>query len=62
MQYKLRNYVQSRGLSWLKVEILTAIIWVNMAPLHHHPFDEFLFFYGRLHLWEALSKGQVIDS
>jgi NDP-sugar pyrophosphorylase family protein len=62
MQYKLRNYVELRGLSWLKVEVLTAIIWINMAPLHHHPFDEFLFFYGRLHLWEALSKGQVIDS
>jgi len=39
-----------------KVEILTGIVWLNMAPLHHRPFDEFLFYYGKLKLFLALQK------
>ncbi len=39
-----------------KVKILTALIWLNMSPLHHHPFDLFLFYFGRLNLWRALNE------
>lgn len=38
-----------------KVKILTAIIWLNMAPLHHHPFNLFLYYFGKLQLWRALN-------
>jgi len=40
-----------------KVELLTAIIWLNMAPLHEHPLDIFLYYFGRLNLWYALKNG-----
>ena len=39
-----------------KVMVLTAIIWLNMSPLHHHPFDLFLFYFGKLNLWRALNE------
>ena len=39
-----------------KVRILTAIIWLNMSPLHHHPFDLFLFYFGKLNLWREIQK------
>lgn len=26
-----------------KVRFLSSIVWLNMAPLHHHPFDKLLF-------------------
>ena len=54
MESNLRSFIDSEGLDWKKIQILTALIWLNMAPLHHHPFDKFLYYYGRYHLQRAL--------
>ena len=54
MEIYLKKFVKSENLSWEKIETLTALIWLNMAPLHHHPFDKFLYFYGRYNLKRAL--------
>ena len=40
-----------------KVKILRAIIWLNMSPLHHHPFDNFLYYFGKYNLYQALKNG-----
>ena len=48
--------VEDMGYNMDLVNILTGIIWLNMAPLHHQPFDEFLFYYGKLKLTTALEK------
>lgn len=40
----------------MKVEILTAIIWLNMAPLYRNPLQSFLFYFGKLNLYLALRK------
>jgi len=37
-----------------KIEILTAIIWLNMAPLYEGKLREFLFYFGKLNLYLAL--------
>ncbi len=37
-----------------RVKILRSIIWLNMSPLHHHPFDLFLFYYGKYTLFGQL--------
>jgi choline kinase len=55
MEKNLKKFTDSEGLNWKKIEILTALIWLNMAPLHHHPFDKFLYYYGRYHLQGALN-------
>jgi hypothetical protein len=55
MEHSLQKFIESENLSWAKVQALTALIWLNMAPLHHHPFDKFLYFYGRYNLWRALN-------
>lgn len=55
MELNLQKYVNDENLSWNKIQILTALIWLNMSPLHHHPFDKFLFYYGRYNLWRALN-------
>ena len=55
MEHNLRKFTDSEGLNWKKIEILTALIWLNMSPLHHHPFDKFLYYYGRYHLQKALN-------
>lgn len=55
MEEYLKQFIQNKELSWKKVQILTGLIWINMSPLHHNPFDKFLYFYGRYHLWKALN-------
>lgn len=37
-----------------KMNILTALIWLNMSPLHQHPFGLFLYYFGKYNLWKAL--------
>jgi hypothetical protein len=52
----LRDFVEANGLDYKKVQVLTSLIWLNMAPLHHHPFDLFLFNFGKLNLWRTLAN------
>ena len=39
-----------------KVKLLTALIYLNIAPLHHHPYSLFLFALGKYMLWENLKN------
>ncbi|MBX4199188.1 hypothetical protein KW800_02895 [Candidatus Parcubacteria bacterium] len=43
-----------------KIRQLTALIWLNMAPLHHYPFNHFLYYYGKLNLWRSLKENDVL--
>ena len=54
-QRSLDEFLERNGYDKKKVRILTALIWLNMSPLHHHPFDLFLFYFGKLNLWRALN-------
>ena len=50
----LRQFIIDNGYDFKKVQVLTAIIWINMAPLHKYPFNKFLFNFGKLNLKKAL--------
>ena len=50
------DFLKREGYDRGKVEMLTALIWLNMASLHHHPFNLFLYYFGKLHLWRALQE------
>lgn len=52
------DFLREKGYDARRVELLTAIIWLNMAPLHHNPFNLFLYYFGKLHLWHALQKNK----
>ena len=52
----LKQYIITKGLDSRKVDILTPILWLNMSPLHAHPYDIFLFYFGKLQLWRALNS------
>lgn len=54
----LHDFIRAEGFDMRKVEILTPIIWLNMAPLHHHPFNLFLYYFGKLNLWRALQNNK----
>ncbi len=50
----IANFCLRNGYDLQTVNLLTPVIWINMAPLHPHPMDEFLYFYGRQALWARL--------
>ncbi len=50
----LFDLLDAKGYDIKKVKILRAIIWLNMSPLHHHPFDLFLYYYGKYSLFQAI--------
>jgi hypothetical protein len=51
---KLLQAFCEQNYNWNKVQILTPIIWINMAPLHPHPIDKFLYYFGRYQLWKCM--------
>lgn len=50
----LANFLKEENYDIRKVKVLTALIWLNMSPLHHHPLDLFLYYFGKLNLWKAI--------
>ncbi len=50
----LYSFIQENGYDLIKVKILTSIIWINMAPLHEYPFNDFLFNFGKYNLYKNL--------
>ena len=48
----LHKWITTNGLDLKKVQTLTAIIWLNMAPLHDYKMGEFLYYFGRLNLYK----------
>lgn len=49
------NFIKENNLDLYKIKILTSLIWINMAPLHHSPFNEFLFLFGKYNLFKLLN-------
>ena len=50
----LENYVVKRGYDWKKVKIMTALIFLNIASLHHYPYCHLLYYLGKSMLCEEL--------
>jgi hypothetical protein len=56
----LENFITEKGWNLQKVRLLVPIIYLNMSPLHHYPFDKMLYSLGRLMLFEELEKQEKI--
>tara|TARA_R110002020_G_scaffold462548_3_gene682119 strand:+ start:1412 stop:2947 length:1536 start_codon:yes stop_codon:yes gene_type:complete len=52
----LHKFIMDKGYDLNKVEMLTSIIWLNMAPLHEYPFNRFLFNFGKYNLYKNLQN------
>lgn len=51
----LTDYIASKALDVVKVRMLAGLIYLNMAPLHHPPFDKGLHALGRLILTRQIA-------
>ena len=56
-QKVLARFVEEQGMDYQRVLLLTYLIFLNMSPLHHEPFDQFLYSLGRLGLHQVLAEG-----
>lgn len=52
----LTNFLIKQKLSIYKINILTALIFLNIAGLHHYPYSIFLYYLGKAHLNESLKR------
>lgn len=52
----LFDIIKEKELDTKRVKLLTAIAWLNMSPLHVHPYDTFLFYFGKQALWRTLNE------
>lgn len=48
------NYLKNKDWDLHKVHILTGLIFINNAPLHHYPYDKFLFNFGHYYLQNTI--------
>ncbi len=52
------NWITKEGFDIHKVELLTALIFLNIACLHHNPYDHLLFYLGKSSLYKLI-KGDL---
>jgi len=52
------NFIKIKNFDVRKIEILTGIIFLNMAAMHHEPFDHFIYNLGKIQInkWINLKK------
>ena len=50
------NFVEKKSLSIDKVNLLVGLIYLNMSPLHHAPFDKALYSLSLLKLTQEINK------
>ena len=50
------NFIHDKGFDVIKVRILSALVLLNIAPLHHYPYSELLFHHGKLKLFQVLNN------
>ena len=55
------NFLDLKNLDRVKVDILTSLIYLNMSPMHHEPFDHFIYNFGKLSLYKTLLESGKIN-
>jgi choline kinase/thiamine kinase-like enzyme len=52
----LSSFILERGYDLARVKLLVPLIFLNMSPLHHYPFDKLLYSLGRKMLNDEIKK------
>lgn len=56
-EYKdfFEKFVKEKGYDLDKLKILSALTFLNIAPLHHSPYNKFLYYLGKYNLFKELN-------
>lgn len=55
------KFLRDNNFDTKKVNLISAIIWLNMAPLHDPLLDRFLYYFGKLNLYKMLKRNTSRD-
>ena len=58
---QLEDFIERKGFELKKVKLLTGLIYLNMAALHHEPFNFALMANGRKIIFDALKTYGVYE-
>ena len=53
-QLILEKYFNKKRYDFNKIKLISALIFINMSPLHSSPFSEMLYFHGLIELKKLL--------
>ena len=53
------KWLKKESLSTEKVDIMTSLIFLNIAALHHFPYNHLLFYLGKSSLFKYLQKEEL---
>ena len=56
----LKEFVEHNEYNWKKVCVLTALIYLNIAPLHHYPYSHLLYYLGKTMLYDILKNNTLL--
>jgi choline kinase len=57
----LEDFIESHGYDLARVKLLVSLIYLNMSPMHHYPFDKLLYSLGRLMLNDEIQNLKLKD-
>ena len=57
----LSGFIVDQGYDLARVRLLVSLIYLNMSPLHHYPFDKLLYSLGRQMLNDEIQKLKLND-
>ena len=52
----LYKFIKNNNFSLYKVKIITALVYLNIAPLHHYPYSNFLYYLGKYELQKTIEE------
>jgi hypothetical protein len=55
------KFINDKGYDLARVKLLVSLIYLNMSPLHHYPFDKLLYSLGRQMLDDGIKGLKSID-
>lgn len=51
-----KKWIESKNYDFNKVQLMTALVYLNIAALHHFPYSKFLFYLGKSMLFNTLKN------
>jgi len=61
LEYKdiFEKFILDKGYDLDKLKILSALTFLNIAPLHHPPYNKFLYYLGKYSLFKELNHNNI---
>ena len=58
LEYKdiFEKFVEEKEYDLHRLKILSALTFLNIAPLHHNPYNKLLYYLGKYNLYKELSN------